>query len=734
MPKAARRAAAKSRVTDRLFDARPDRLDLRDRPYLPPLRSLPPRYPEDADIKALLPSYVANDLILDQGNEGACTGFGLACVVNYLLWIRHVGAKADFEKVSPRMLYELAKRYDEWPGMSYEGSSCRGALKGLHKHGVCSAALWPYEVKAGKSVFVSPDKGWDVDAARRPLGVYYRIRRDSVVDLQAAIRNIGAIYVSADVHDGWDDVAMHPAPSKHGDVPVIPPARKPRKLYGHAFAIVGYDERGFIVQNSWGRSWGGSGFAILPYDDWVEHATDAWALALGVPVMLAEHTGKHRGGMRGVTSSQWRVPSGQSLTGISRSAQNPANPPEDPWPFDHPFKHAPYQPWSTHDAYLHSLVAGNDGALVVSDFTHSPADVQGYARRIVLDEPLAWHAANGQGDAFRVAIYAHGGLNSEEESIARNRVLAPCFEANGIYPIFLTWKTGIGETLSDILQHCLRKVAGTEDARAAGVLDILGDVKDRAIESFAHVLAKGIWTQMRENAEAGKAPRRLLDLLALNLAELQSQMPTGKRLELHLVGHSAGSILLGHLLERMTQPDLRGELRPVQTCTLYAAACSVQFAVTHYLPAVDNGLLGLDRLWLHYLSDANEKKDGLPTPAVPAYGRSLLYLVSRALDDARKMPILGMERALLPNYAKSKDQWAEEELPWIEQWQARWKPGAGEAARGIPVVRPDVVVNKANDTIQATHGSFDNNVEVVASTLRRIRGRELVSPIEWLDY
>ena len=28
------------------------------------------------------------------------------------------------------MLYEMARRYDEWPGENYEGSSARGAMKG----------------------------------------------------------------------------------------------------------------------------------------------------------------------------------------------------------------------------------------------------------------------------------------------------------------------------------------------------------------------------------------------------------------------------------------------------------------------------------------------------------------------------------------------------------------------------------------------------------------------------
>ena len=41
------------------------------------------------------------------------------------------------------MLYELARRYDEWPGENYAGSSARGAMKGWHKHGVCAETMWP---------------------------------------------------------------------------------------------------------------------------------------------------------------------------------------------------------------------------------------------------------------------------------------------------------------------------------------------------------------------------------------------------------------------------------------------------------------------------------------------------------------------------------------------------------------------------------------------------------------
>jgi len=107
------------------LDARPDRPDLRDRIYQPPLRSLPPQYPSPEFIRKHLAAYTKAGLILDQGQEGACTGFGLGGMINYLLYRQAVGAGASLpSRVSTRMLYHLARKYDEWSGEDYEGSSC----------------------------------------------------------------------------------------------------------------------------------------------------------------------------------------------------------------------------------------------------------------------------------------------------------------------------------------------------------------------------------------------------------------------------------------------------------------------------------------------------------------------------------------------------------------------------------------------------------------------------------
>lgn len=730
-PAAAKKTRVKKKAHEtfsaHLFDARPDRLDLRDLPYRPPLRSLPSRCPDDATLARLLPRYVKAGLVLNQGSEGACTGFGLACVANYLLFVRHLEQKqrGRFVSVSARMLYELARRYDEWPGEQYDGSSCRGAIKGWHKHGVCSGEHWPYEFdRQGKTVFVPPRKNWELDAASRTLGVYYRIARDSVVDLQAAIAEIGAVYVSARVHDGWTALATAKdtsAPTRHDELPRIkPPTSSARG--GHAFALVGFNAHGFIVQNSWGAAWGAGGFALLGYEDWVAHATDAWACALGVPA---------RPSAARLRALRWPTPSGQALTSLSAAASSPRNPADDPWPINHVFIHRDYEPWATHQAYEHTLVTDNDGGIAVRDFTrNSEAGAADYAAEILCEAPWRYFRQQKEG-SLKLALYAHGGLNDETESIRRIRVLGPCFAANGIYPLFLTWKTGPGETLRSIVQDWSRKVFGDDEALAGSLASELGEMRDRAVEVTARLFGRGVWSEMRENAARGQRPGHGLDQLARQLLALQARAKAaGRPLEIHLIGHSAGSILLGHLLERWLAEDLKPRAPRLAGVTLYAAACSMRFAVERYLRAADEGLLAIEQIRLCHLSDRNEKADALPTPALQAYGKSLLYLVSRALDDERKQPLLGMERALLPEYASKKsEQWAREELQFVRAWQRRWP-----AAAGTVVTEPTVRTTQRGDRVAATHRSFDNNIDLIGETLMRIRGAPLVAPLENLDY
>jgi pimeloyl-ACP methyl ester carboxylesterase len=688
----------------RTLDARPDRLDLRDREFMPSVVSLPDQWPNDAAIHRLLPSYCKAGLILDQGSEGACTGFGLACVVNYLSWRVQLangnagGKRAKKqEPVSPRMLYHLARFYDEWPGEDYKGSSCRGALKAWHKHGVCTDHLWPYRNAAGDVRFVKPDSQWAQDALQRRLGVYYRVNRSSVVDMQAAILEIGAIYVSSDVHDGWGLPRSKNPINGHAALPTIGHIRKADSLGGHAFALVGFNRIGFVVQNSWGLGWGNCGFAVLPYEEWVKYGTDAWTAALGVPASAAKVPAVP------VRSKEKVVIARAGAIAFTSTKKAPV-----------PKVRKEVAPWSAEDAYRHTVVMGNDGAVINRIVTHEGSE--DCMREVACDAPLAF--MKGGAKPKRLVIYAHGGLNSEDASIERIQTLAPYFRANGVYPLFLTWRTGPSETLSSILEDELKKIPRPEGDVGdvfERVKETVAEVLDRTVEVLARPAAKPIWSQMKQNAAASVDVGRGCTLLADALASLQAQLP---QLEIHLVGHSAGSIILGHLLDL-----LPGRQLAVKSCHLYAPACTVRFALDHYVPAIDNDVLPGRRLHIHVLADANEICD-----TVGPYRKSLLYLVSRALENCHKMPILGLEQVY---ESKANPKWHETEQANLRTWQKFWQ-GLGAAL--------DIVADKQVSTgtlgrrIQAAHGSFDNDAATIETTLKRITNEKPVFPIEWLDY
>ncbi|HYD78537.1 MAG TPA: alpha/beta hydrolase [Paucimonas sp.] len=698
------------------LDARPDRADLRDLPYRPAVDCLPPSFPADEEIARILPGYIGADLILDQGREGACTGYGLACVVNYLLWRRADMRRA--ERVSARMLYHLARFYDEWPGEDYEGSSCRGALKGWHKHGVCLEALWP-----SSDAFRQPEDGWDADAVKRPLGVYYRIDRESVVDMQAAIAQTGAIYVSAYVHKGWSEVPESAGVRDHAGLPEIE-FTDGKRIGGHAFALVGYNERGFVVQNSWGRDWGADGFAVLSYEDWVCNGTDAWVIGLGVPVARIVR-GQQRG--QELRSPRRYVFQSEKATvaGVPGWLAG-----------DDPLKNKG-DALTEDEAYLHALITGNDGLLL--NRLPFVEDAAAAARHVCYEVPKRWLAGSRQ---RRVVIYAHGGLNDEQDSIRRIRVMAPYFRENGVYPIFVTWKSGWQETLAAMLSDQAVKELGVA-APACGLGDLLNEAWDRTIEVLArNVLARSMWSEMKENVQFGQDDGRGIDALAMHLRRLREEVDG---LEIHLVGHSAGSFVLGRLLQELGGASSLPPV-PVASCTLYAPACDIDFALRHYKPAMadklpalgGSPLLARDAFRLHVLSEARELDD-----TVGPYCKSLLYLVSRALERRHKTPLLGLATAF-EGGKRNTEHWHKDTLAGLQDWQEFfWNGDVPQSVTPTMLPRAEsqlslcdahVRVDDEKTTVKATHGSFDNDIDVVGATIERIIGGRLEKPVDDLSY
>ena len=558
---------------DRKLNARPDPIDFRDRMFEPTLIEVPPRIQLAEYMRYGVP-------VVNQGTEGACTGFGLATVANYLLRRRAIDPEVD--KVSPRMLYEMAKRYDEWPGEEYSGSSARGAMKGWHKHGACLEVAWPYE--PGNPGSLTEDISGD--AARRPLGAYYRVNHEDIVAMHSAIAEVGVLYATATVHQGWNSVA------KNRDIPFNP---SDPIMGGHAFAIVAYDEMGFWIQNSWGTDWGFNGFARICYDDWLTHGTDVWVARLGVPT---------------VRNARQTITAARSDTA----------------------KHA--MSMTLNELRPHIVNLGNDGRLRASGaYGTTENDIKNALTSHFVTKTADWPKK-------RILLYAHGGMVNEDGAAQWIDDNLQSFLADQIYPLTFIWHSDFQSTLQNILDDAIaQRTSGDVSAQTKNfMLDRVDDV----LEPLARRLgAKLMWDEMKENAllatkgTTGGA-RFTLDVIA----DLIKNDPS---IELHLACHSAGSIFLAPLIQYVTGKGKlqRGPMNgqtglglTVNTCTLWAPGCQVELFKETYLPALRAKRLG--RLALFTLTDADERDDNVAN----IYNKSVLYLVSDALEETTRVPVL----------------------------------------------------------------------------------------------
>lgn len=612
-----KKAAGKKRI----LNVRSDPPDIRDRMYEPALIQL------KAKIQNL------GKHILDQGQEGACTAFGLAAVINLLNEKR----KHKFQ-ASTRMLYEMAKKHDEWPGEDYEGSSCRGAIRGWKNMGVCSEALWLYDKKKTGELTIARAYA----ARENTLGAYYRLRPE-VNDYHAALNEVGAIYVSADVHAGW----FNPKSKKKNETATIQP--DPVKEGGHAFAIVGYNKDGFIVQNSWGKSWGTNGIAIWLYEDWIENIYDGWVFRLAIPTP--------------------QIFGRTSTSGSESSAEFGGRSPKRLEIAGH-------------------FVHFDDGKLKPrGNYWSTRADIKLTAERI---KDITSQNISSKNNYDHLLIYAHGGLNSTKASAKRISALKEGFKRNGIYPFHIMYDTGLVEEIKDSVIRAFKR----PDDRAQG---FLSDIKDKIIERSDTLIedtvrkpVTAIWDEMKRDARLPYVVNNNPQLSdGLFVIKTFADALKDTHLKIHLAGHSTGAVLLGHLLNALDVLEI-SDL--ISSCSLMAPACTVDFYKEHYEPrlgaqSISSTKVKLPNLDIYNLINQLELDDNV----VYVYRKSLLYLVSHALEQQKDKPILGMER-----YKKKIKE-----------------------KTGLKIHYSN---GKSGVTTSTSHGGFDNDAKTMNNIMKRILG------------
>jgi hypothetical protein len=206
---------------------------------------------ERIDLSALIGA------IRDSGTEGATVGFSSA----YVLQAEIRSRQGKSVTISARGIYTDAKRYDEWPGEDYEGSSASGAVKALKAVGAYLESDWPY-ARRTKPAGAKP--AYNVSAYRRLEGV------EPILE---ALRDGHAVFATITTTPEFTD------PAKDGTVTI----KLPLQLEGGtSVAIVGYDsKRGtFTFANHWGTGWGRQGFGVIKDTDLAAILQDAYALDL----------------------------------------------------------------------------------------------------------------------------------------------------------------------------------------------------------------------------------------------------------------------------------------------------------------------------------------------------------------------------------------------------------------------------------------------------------------------
>lgn len=220
--------------------------------------------------------------------------------------------------------------------------------------------------------------------------------------------------------------------------------RHKKTVGGHALAIVGYNQRGFWIQNSWGEEWGRNGTALWTYEDWLVNVYDAWVFRMALP-----------------TPRIWALPArAGDKSGVAEKSPAPARA-EIAGHFVH-----------VDDGYFHDT---------------------GRYWSTLDDVPLTADLVANSDDYEHVLFYAHGGPNSPDASARRIAAMTETFKANCIYPYHSMCDTGLLEELEDVIIGRRQQA----DARAAGITDWI----DTIIEKSFRVPGRALWREMKAGAE-----------------------------------------------------------------------------------------------------------------------------------------------------------------------------------------------------------------------------------------
>ena len=183
--------------------------------------------------------------VKDQGRVGSCVAHALATVVEY------------FDKKQGDNVGRMSTGYiygNRSNGYTGRGRHVSVAIRDLCKYGVCAYDAFPENVEVPEAIELVEKRLYNLfpDAYFNRISTYYETR--DAASIKAALLTESPVVISM---EWFDDIDVDENGMIHTNC-------VPSGSY-HAIVIYGWNEDGWLIQNSWGTDWGVCGRAILPY-------------------------------------------------------------------------------------------------------------------------------------------------------------------------------------------------------------------------------------------------------------------------------------------------------------------------------------------------------------------------------------------------------------------------------------------------------------------------------------
>ncbi len=179
----------------------------------------------------------------NQGDRGTCAAFTGAEIKEILDNKRKGKSESDGDSLSPEFIYRHRDNKHS------SGMYGRNVFRILQKIGTVPESHYPYKTHS--------EEDDNIPAELYKLAARYRItsyaRVETVDGVKKALLEVGPCYLLLPLYSTRPEFWRRQGNERGA---------------AHSVAVIGYDEGGFTIKNSWGSNWNGDGCIHFPFSDW----------------------------------------------------------------------------------------------------------------------------------------------------------------------------------------------------------------------------------------------------------------------------------------------------------------------------------------------------------------------------------------------------------------------------------------------------------------------------------